>query len=247
MSQLAQVRDRYASTPRRFDDELRRRARGDRSCLADLVAGMGALSALLGALGAAAGWVPVGVIFVGVALLVVGFSVGMVSQLRSGKTRRQALESGPLVAGCVVTCDPELFERQPRVRWARVVLSVVPDHGWDAGYLRGVAARVRKRVGVSRDGEPSAAERHTVADVHATDDDRLASRNKDGTWAGVCGLPNHHTQTKLRLPADATIDAGTWLVDVMIYPDRLPAGHVSEADRLVALIADVERGLVEHI
>lgn len=218
MADLAPVRERYAATPRRLDDELRRRARGDRSCVADLVAGVGAISALGAALAAAGGLVPVGVIFVGVGLLGIGFVVGMVAQLRSGKLRRAAIESAPLVGAWAVAHEPELTTEQRQVRWGRVVFCTDPARRFDVGYLRRVAR-------------------------HVTDD----RQRSDDVWATVRALPDQHAQTLLALPEGGPIEPDTWIADVMVYPDRLAGGQLDPKAPTLALIADVDRRFVEHI
>ncbi|TPV97279.1 MAG: hypothetical protein B7733_00325 [Myxococcales bacterium FL481] len=222
MTELSQLRHRYATTPRRMDDELRRRARGDRSCFADSVAGIGALLALVAAAAAAAGWVPTSAIFGGVVLLVVGFALGMVGQLRSGKVRRRAIESGPLVVGWAVGYDPELVGRQSRVRWARVVFSLDPARRFDTAYLKRVAADVSSR---SR------------------------SPTQPSTPAGqvLANLPMAHAQTLQELPAGGQVEQDTWIADVMVYPDRLADRRLNEKAPVVGLIADVGGRVVEHI
>ena len=165
---------------------------------------------LFAAAAAAAGWVPVGTIFVGVGLLVVGFAGGMVAQLQSGKRRRHALESGPLVSAWVVACDPVLEQTQRRVAWARVLLSTRADHRWNREYLERVAAALRR----GDEADP---------------------------------LPLRHTSTFRAITPGDEVDDATWLVDVMIYPDRLADGCLSANDRRVVLIVDTERRFAEHI
>src|SRR5690606_35868794 len=95
---LDRARDRFEATPRSLDDDdLTRIARGDRGCLGDLLSGLGAVSLVAAMILSALDKIAFAWAYVGVVIWVGGFAWGAVSQSRSGKHRKAALESGPLV------------------------------------------------------------------------------------------------------------------------------------------------------
>ncbi len=136
------LRTRYEATPRTIDDALHPLARGDRGCLGDALAGIGAL--LTGVFGIIAstgsgGW---GYMAVGAALFVGGFALSTIHQSRSSAQRNLALTEGPLVAGRVLRADPKLAEPGIGYAPAIVVLSLDPERRFDSAHLAEVGERV---------------------------------------------------------------------------------------------------------
>ncbi|MEE9382086.1 MAG: hypothetical protein V3V08_01565 [Nannocystaceae bacterium] len=218
---LVEVRSQYEATPRAFDEELTRRARGDRGCLSDTVAGLGALLATACGLLSAAGVLRFESVLVGVALLCVGFVTGSIGQLRSGRERREALEAGPLVAGFLISHTPALDVVQRATARGVAVFSTEPSRRFDTDYLRAVAGTIRHWTPLEADSGRA----------------RMARTLGDASATGVSPVPEGQGV----LP-------GTWVADVMIYPSRIDGGRMVSTDPLtVGLIVDVERGLVEHV
>ncbi len=136
------LRARYEATPRTIDDALHPLSRGDRGCLGDALAGIGAL--LTGVFGiiastGAGGW---GYMAIGAALFVGGFAMSTIHQSRSSAQRNQALIGGPLVTGRVLRADPKLAEPGIGFAPAIVLLSLEPERRFDPGHLKAVAERV---------------------------------------------------------------------------------------------------------
>ena len=147
MSTTTALRKRYGTTPRTIDDELYVLARGDRGCLGDALAGIGALlTAVFGIIAStgAGGW---GYMTIGAVLLVTGFGMSTVHQSRSGKERTKALTEGPLVTARVLRADPQLREAGIGFAPAIVLLSLDPSHRFDEEHLRDVAQRLEAAGG----------------------------------------------------------------------------------------------------
>ncbi len=244
-SGLARVRARYEATPRKTDDELLDRiARGDRGCLGDLLSGLGALTLIvtmaLGAMGLIAwSWA-----YVGVGLWVGGFFLGTLSQARSGRLRKAALESGPLVIASVLRCDEWLRRPGKRAGRAVVLFTTDPARRFDREWLDKVAKHVERRL-----SEPSGGNERVP----------LRALLGDPETFGVHLVPSD------LLPEDesgSSIDV--YLASAMIHPERLEGAYLgaeedAEADRAglsidaptrppaVVLFVDPSRGFVEQV
>ena len=69
----------YLQTPRTLDEDLKRKARGDRGCLGDALSATGALAAFVLGVTASLGMTPMGWALVPVGVLITGFVIGAVS------------------------------------------------------------------------------------------------------------------------------------------------------------------------
>jgi len=111
-SEVAELRRRYAATPRALDDDLQNLAVGDRGCLGDAMAGFGALAIVVfGILAfiAGQGW---GYMLIGGVMFVVGYGLSTHARGVSTQVRTQALTSGPLVLAKVIRGPEELWSAQ---------------------------------------------------------------------------------------------------------------------------------------
>lgn len=144
MTSLAEVRQRYEATPRPISDDLIGLARGDRGCLGDLLAGLGAagtaIFGILAALGAG-GW---GYMAISAACLLIGFVASTVHQTRSSARRRHALSAGPLVLGHVLRAEKPLTEAGAGYVLTTVLFTTAADRRFDAAYLRQLAERLKQ-------------------------------------------------------------------------------------------------------
>lgn len=143
MPTVAAIRQRYEATPRALDEELTRISRGDRGCVGDLIAGVGALGVLvfgvIASMGAG-GW---GYMAVSAALLVGGFVASTIHQGRSGAARRRALAEGPLVLAKVLRSEKPLEGAGEVFVLSTVVFTTAPERRFDAAALDQLAARLR--------------------------------------------------------------------------------------------------------
>ncbi|MEZ4384052.1 MAG: hypothetical protein R3A79_22150 [Nannocystaceae bacterium] len=147
MSSMMELRRRYEATPRTIDDDLHGLARGDRGCLGDALAGIGAVTtALFGVIAStgAGGW---GFMGIGAVLFIAGFALSAMHQSRSSQVRRQALEEGALVAGRVLRADPSLREPGRGCAPAIVVLSLDPARRFDPRHLDAAKRRLANATG----------------------------------------------------------------------------------------------------
>lgn len=214
------IRARYEATPRRIDDDLEPLARGDRGCLGDLMAGLGALgTAVFGIIAAtgAGGW---GFMAISAAVFVLGFLLSTIHQLRSARVRRLALERGPLVLARVVRVEPRLREAGAGVGLARVVFSLAPDRRFDADALAAIGGRVRAlEAGEETDAGAEAARaalaRRSIAGVQP-----LAE--------ALVACPEVH------------------VAEVILDKERRGGQALAEGD-LVALLVEPASGVVEHV
>ena len=147
MSSMTALRRRYEATPRTIDDDLHGLARGDRGCLGDALAGIGALTtAFFGIIASsgAGGW---GFMGIGAVLFIGGFAMSAIHQSRSSEVRRKALEQGTLVAARVLRTDPSLREVGRGCAPAIVVLSLDPERSFDPAHLDAVKGRLASATG----------------------------------------------------------------------------------------------------
>lgn len=218
MSDVTALRRRYEATPRTIDDDLHGLARGDRGCLGDGLAGVGALmTAIFGIIASmgAGGW---GYMAIGAILFIAGFGLSAVHQSRSGVMRRRALEEGTLCVGRVLRADPALREPGIGCAPALVVLSTDPARRFDHGHL----AAVGERLAALQPGEAGAA----------------------GELAALLAAP-HIAGVPAVDPAIAGAD-GVRVAEVIVDKERLQGGAIREGEELV-LIVDPRVGFVEQI
>lgn len=215
---LAETRRRYESTPRTLDDDLQRMARGDRGCLGDAIAGVGALGILVFGVLGYLGFTGMGPTAVAAALLIGGFVLSSAAQVKSAPLRHRALTAGPLVLGRVLRTDPALYEPGETPHPALVLFAVDEPHRFDADYLRDLAGK----LAALRDGDAPAGQ------------EGVQARLRDPARADILELP-----AALSAPGHAFV--GTVSVD----PRRLPARKI-EAD-VVPVIAAPGLGFVEHV
>lgn len=217
-SALVAARRRYETTPRTLDDDLQRMARGDRGCLGDAVAGLGAVGLIVSGVLSYLGLIGHGLTILSAALLLGGFFLSASVQARSGPLRQRALTEGPLALGRVVRASPALFEPGDASYPALVVFTVDPDRRFDTRYLHAVADRV-----LALREAPAAAE----------------------TAAALQMLRDENQIAVLRLPAALSGPGTAYLGVISVDPKRLPARRVE--DNLVPVIASPELGFVEHV
>ncbi len=213
---LARARARFEATPRKLDDEaLDRIARGDRGCLGDIVAGIGALTLVITMVFAAMGMLDFSWAYVGVALWVGGFFLGTWGQARSGRERRAALEAGPLVIGVVMR--DQAWLRRPGKQAGRVVVlfSTTPARRFDRDALEADAARLDERI---RE-RPDASELAPLRELLSSDD-----------AFGCLAIPRGVLEG----------EAERWLASVTAYPDRMVAGYLGGEDDIEAGERDVD-------
>lgn len=213
---LARARARFEATPRKLDDEtLDRIARGDRGCLGDTLAGIGALTLVVTMVFAAMGMLDFSWAYVGVALWVGGFFLGTWGQARSGRERREALEAGPLVLGVVMRDQDWL--RRPGKQAGRVIVlfSTTPARRFDRDALEADAAALDELVR-ERGDAPELA--------------RLRELLRDDDAFGCHAIPRGV------LPGEAE----RWLASVVAHPDRMVAGYLGGEDDIEAGERDVD-------
>ena len=215
---LAETRRRYEATPRTLDDDLQRMARGDRGCLGDAIAGVGALGILVFGVLGYLGFTGMGPTAFAAALLIGGFVLSAATQVKSAPLRHRALTSGPLVLGRVLRTDPALYQPGETPYPALVVFAVDPPHRFDAAYLDEIAGRLAALQGGAAPPDQ--------ADVQAM-------------------LRDPNRTTPLHLPAALAAPGDAFLGVVSVDPRRLPASKI-EGD-VVPVIAAPGLGVVEHV
>ena len=235
-SALQTQRDRLEATPRDLDDdELVRIARGDRGCLGDLISGIGAIALVSGAILGAMGKISFNWAYLACAVWIGGFVWGTWTQARSGKQRKAALESGPLVMAVVLRRESWLVRPGRRVGRAVVAFTTAPELRFDRAHLDALAAALE-----------AASERAGASEWSAllTDDDAF-------------GL--HHVELSGAPAADAHIHIATMIV----HPERLEGGYLGYAEDqeagekdldldaptrapIVLAIVDPETSFIEH-
>lgn len=238
---LDHLRARFEPTPRELqEDELVRIARGDRGCLGDLVSGVGAAALVTSAILGAMGKISFNWTYGAAALWIGGFVWGTISQTRSGKLRRAALEEGPLVQAVVLRSEAWLRRPGKRVGRAVVVFSTAPSRRFDRDWLDTVAAAVE-----------SSAKTRAWAQL-LTDPDAF----------GVVGLePKDEAFAGLE---DAEGLEQTYVAAMHVHPERLEGNYLGYAEDqdaaeagldldaptrapTVVAIVDPERAFIEQV
>jgi hypothetical protein len=239
---LARARHRFEATPRSLDDdELVRISRGDRGCLGDALSGLGAVSMVGAMILSALDLIAFEWAYLGVAIWIGGFAWGTVLQSRSGRQRKQALESGPLVLAVVLRAEEWLRRPGKRVGRAVALFCTDPDRRFDRPWLEQIAKQLERRL----DGAAGSPEWVPLRAL-------LADRDSFGVHPIPAGL----------LESDE--GAQLYLASVIIHPERLEGGYLgAEDDReagdldieldapsrasTVIAIVDPERGFIEQV
>lgn len=243
MSQiLARARDRFEATPRSLDDdELTRIARGDRGCLGDALSGLGAVSMVGAMILSALDLIAFEWAYLGVAIWIGGFVWGTILQSRSGKHRKGALESGPLVLAVVLRAEEWLRRPGKRVGRAVVLFCTQPERRFDRAWLEQLARQLERRLDASA-GAPNWVPLRAL----------LADRDSFGVHPIPSGLLEHDENEQL------------YLASLLVHPERLAGGYLGfEDDReageldldldaptrlaTVVVIVDPERGFIEQV
>lgn len=194
-------------------------ARGDRGCLGDAIAGVGAAGILVTGVLGYLGVTSLGYTAVFAAMLIGGFVLSAAAQTRSAPLRHRALTEGPLVLARVIRTDPALYEPGDVPYPALVVFDLDPPRRFDADHLHRLAAAL-KALGDA----PSAPE--DQRDI-------------------VAMLRDPARVDPLRLPPALADGGEAWLGVVSVDPRRLPARRIE--DHLVPVIAAPSLGFVEHV
>ena len=216
---LATLRSRYEATPRTFDPELQRMARGDRGCLGDALAGAGALATIVFGVLASFGVLGWGFMTLGVLMLVTGFFLSAAATARSAPLRRKALTDGPLVLARVVQGDPALYQPGDGVFPTRVVFAPAPARRWDGAFLRGLAQRLQRLQHSDVTPPDQAAAAAVLREVNKID--------------------------TVRLPPSLAGDDEAYLAVVAVDARRLPGGRLEDGE--LPLIVDPGSGFAEHV
>jgi hypothetical protein len=216
---LATTRRRYEATPRALDDDLQRMARGDRGCLGDVIAGLGALAIVVFGVLASFSYVGWGFMMIGTVMLLAGFVLSAAAQVRSAPLRRRALTEGPLVLARVVAADPALYEPGDAVLPARVVFAPDPARRFDGAFLRELGQRLQ----ALQRADTTPPEQTAVAAV-------LREPNRVDT---------------VRLPATLAGADEAYLAVVAVDQRRLPGRRIEDGE--LTLIVDPRSGFAEHV
>lgn len=241
---LARARARFEATPRSLDDDdLTRIARGDRGCLGDLLSGVGAVTLVATMILSVLDKVAFAWAYLGVAIWIGGFVWGTVSQSRSGKQRKAALESGPLVLAVVLRAEDWL--QRPGKRVGRAVVLFTTDAGrrFDRDWLEAVAAQLEQRLDEAA-GSPEWVPLRAL----------LIDRDSFGL---------HRVPAELLEPLGSS-QAPVYLGSLLVHPERLESSYLGGDDDHAAgerevdldaptrpatllVIADPEHGFIEQI
>ena len=249
MSQiLARARDRFEATPRSLEDEeLIRISRGDRGCLGDALSGLGAVTLVATMILSGLGKLAFTWVYLGVGIWIGGFVWGTVSQTRSGKQRKGALESGPLVLAVVLRAEDWLKRPGKRVGRAVVLFTTDPERRFDRAWLERAAKRLEHQLDASAGGA-------TWVPLRAL----LADRDSFGV---------HEVPADLHDPAERGDEGPAsplYLAAMVVHPERLEASYLGGDDdkdaqdrdadldqpsqpATVVVIVDPERSFVEQV
>ena len=208
----------YLQTPRTLDEDLKRKARGDRGCLGDALSATGALAAFILGVTASLGLTPMGWALAPVGVLITGFVIGAVSQGRSGRSRTRALEGGPLVRGAVLRADPWLYEEGRRAGRAAVLFVAEGDRRLDDEAVNAIARQVLAMA---------------------------TARSSEG-WAQLASGGQSFGFEPVPTGVSGCEDA--YVADVVVYPEqlegrRLPSGSAAT----LTLIVSAAETFVEHV
>ncbi len=217
MSDAENQRLEYVTTPRTLDEELKRKARGDRGCLGDALSAVGAFVAFGLGVTASLGVTPMGWALVPVGVLIAGFVIGTRSQSRSGKLRTKALERGPLALGAVLRAEDYLYSEGKRAGRAAVFFFASGSERLDAQETTSQARRVLQ-IATSRMEEPWA---------------RLISGAQPFGFESV--------------PPEVLGHEDAYVADVVIYPGLLDEGALPPSEASIRVIVSPTEGFVEHV
>lgn len=218
-SALARARARFEATPRSLDDdELTRIARGDRGCSSDLLSFLGAAALVASVILGAMGTISFAWTYVAMGLWIGGFAWGTVAQARSGKSRKLALESGPLVLAVVLRDEPWLRRPGKRAGRAVVVFTTDLERRFDRDWLE----RVGKHIEAQLDGSAGTPEWVPLRAL-------LVDRDAFAT----CRVP-----PDLLEPEDR--ERPVWLSTVAVHPERLVGSYLGAEDDREAGELDLE-------
>lgn len=207
----------YVTTPRALDEELKRKARGDRGCLGDALSAAGAVIAFALGVSASLGMTPMGWALAPVGMLIVGFVVGTQSQSRSGKSRTRALTEGPLAYGAILRAEDYLYGEGKRAGRAAVFFFASGTERLDADETSRQARRVL-HIATSRMDEPWA---------------RLISGDQ------VFGFES--------VPAEVIGHEDAYVADVVIYPGLLGGKALPQSAATIRVIVSPSEDFVEHV
>jgi hypothetical protein len=239
---LARARARFETTPRSIDDDdLTRIARGDRGCLGDVLSGLGAVTLVAAMILSALDKLAFAWAYLGLAIWIGGFAWGTITQSRSGKHRKGALESGPLVLAVVLRAEEYLRRPGKLVGRAVVLFCTDPQHRFDREWLEDIAKQLERRLDAAA-GTPEWVPLRAL----------LADRDSFGVHRVPQGLLERTDVDDLHLAS------------MFVHPERLEGGYLGyEDDRTageldleidaptrpatVLAIADPERGFIEQV
>jgi hypothetical protein len=241
---LARARNRFEATPRSLDDDdLTRIARGDRGCLGDLLSGLGAIALVAAVILGAMNTISYSWTYLAVAVWIGGFVWGTVAQARSGKVRKAALESGPLVLAVVMRDEPWLRRPGKRVGRAVVLFTTDDERRFDRDWLERVATRLDTELDANvGSGASSVPLRALLHDPDAF---------------GLYRVPSE-------LLAPDEPERPVYLASMIVHPERLDGSYLgAEDDRedgelerdldvpsrppTVAVIVHPEHGFIEQV
>lgn len=243
---LDRARARFEATPRSLDDDdLARIARGDRGCLGDLLSGLGAVTLVAAMILSALDKIAFAWAYVGVAIWVGGFVWGAISQSRSGKHRKLALESGPLVLSVVLRAEEWLRRPGKRVGRAVVLCTTDAEHRFDRDWLEGVAKQLEQQLDGASGGPEWVPLRALLVDRDSF---------------GLHRVPRE----LLEQPEQTSAPPPVYLASLLVHPERLESGYLGGDDDREAeqreleidaparpptliVIVDPERGFIEQI
>jgi hypothetical protein len=239
---LVRARDRFESTPRSLDnEELTRIARGDRGCLGDLLSGLGAVALVTSVILGAMETISFSWTYLAVAVWIGGFVWGTVAQTRSGKRRKAALESGPLVLALVMRDEPWLRRLGKRVGRAVVLFTTDSERRFDRDWLEQLAERLEASL------------QHSQAAALIP----LRALLADPEAFGLHPVPSE-------LVAPEQREAKIYLASMIVHPEWLEGGYLGaeddreagEQDRdldspnrppTLAVIVHPEHGFIEQV
>jgi len=208
-SEVAELRRRYAATPRALDEDLQNLAIGDRGCLGDAMAGLGAFAIIVfGILAfiAGQGW---GYMLIGGVMFIVGYGLSTHARGVSTRVRTEALTSGPLVLAKVIRGPDELWSKQTVVAPASVVFCADPERAFD----RELLTEVHDRLAGS--AEVQALAKDYIKGVYTIPESLTGGQGQ--VFAATVVINGH------RLPAGRLTDG---FVPVIVSPSRSFVEHI---------------------
>lgn len=231
MSALERAQRSYAQVPRTLDENLERKARGDRGCLFDLVSIFGILLMFGCLVASLAGKIAFSWTYLGAGIWVGSYFLGLRRQSSSAEQRTAALTRGPLVAAAVVRCSPHLrVAGNKRSGRAAVVFRTEASARFDIDTLHGMAEALADWPAPSP-GDSSARGRaqYLLHDEYRFD------------LIDISGLDMGDGEA-----APRRFPPQTWVGRVVVDPERLDQPLSGRAAQL-ALIVDPDTNFVEHV